>query len=108
MSIKEGIVPLAEVKVILEDEASQRELSAEQKYALEHAQRFSRLDDKKAKKLIGELMKEIEGLSETLAVKIADLMPEDVEDLRVIFAKERSQPQKKDFEKILSIVEKYR
>lgn len=108
MSTKEGIVPLAEVKAILEEEAGQRELSTEQKYALEHAQRFSRLDDKKAKKLVGELTGEVEGLSETLAAKIADILPEDAEDVRVLFAKERSQPQKKDIEKILGIVEKYR
>ncbi|MEM2839451.1 MAG: RNA polymerase Rpb4 family protein [Thermoplasmata archaeon] len=108
MSSKEGIVPLAEVKAILEEEAGQRELSTEQKYALEHAQRFSRLDDKKAKKLVGDLMEGVEGLSEVLAVKIADIMPVDAEDIRVIFSKERSQPQKKDIEKILGIIEKYR
>ena len=108
MSSKEGIVPLAEVKAILEEEAGQRELSTEQKYALEHAQRFSRLDDKKAKKLIGELIEGVEGLSEVLAVKMADIMPVDAEDIRVMFAKERSQPQKKDIEKILGIIEKYR
>jgi len=108
MSSKEGIVPLAEVKAILEEEAGQRELSTEQKYSLEHAQRFSRLDDKKAKKLIGELIEGVEGLSEVLAVKMADIMPVDAEDIRVMFAKERSQPQKKDIEKILGIIEKYR
>jgi DNA-directed RNA polymerase subunit F len=92
----------------LEEEAALRELSTEQKYALEHAQRFSRLDDKKARKLVSELMKEVEGISEPLAVKIADIMPVDAEDIRMIFSKERSQPQKKDVETILGILEKYR
>ncbi len=107
MSAKEGYVSLPEVKEILEDESKKRELSQEQKYAVEHAQRFSRTDDKKSRKLINELMSEIEGLNETTAMKIADLVPKDAEDLRVIFAKERAGTQKKDVEKILAIVEKY-
>jgi len=107
MPTKEGHVSLPEVKDILEDEAKKRELSQEQKYAVEHAQRFSRIDDKKSRKLVNELMSEIEGLSEPMAMKIADLIPKDPEDIRVIFAKERAGAQKKDVEKILAIVGKY-
>jgi len=107
MTVKEGYVTLPEVKDILESESKARELSAEQKYSLEHAQRFARVDDKKARKLVSELVSEIEGLNETIAIKIADLMPKDAEDIRVLFAKERAGAQKKDVEKILAIVEKY-
>ena len=98
---------VAEVKTILEDEATQRELSTEQKYSMEHSQRFSRLEGKKARKLVNELLQEIEGMSEPVAIKIADLMPKDAEDIRIIFAKERAALQKKDIEKILGIIEKY-
>jgi len=107
MTVKEGFVTLPEVKEILEGESKARELSTEQKYSLEHSQRFARLDDKKARKLVAELVSEIEGLNETIAIKIADLMPKDAEDLRILFAKERAGAQKKDIEKILAIVEKY-
>jgi DNA-directed RNA polymerase subunit F len=107
MTVKEGYVSLPEVKEILEEEAKARELSGEQKYSLEHSQRFARLDDKKARKLVAELMSEIEGLNETIAIKITDLMPKDAEDIRILFAKERAGAQKKDVEKILAIVEKY-
>jgi len=107
MASKEGYVTLAEVKAILEEESGQRELSTEQKYALEHSQRFSRLDDKKSKKLVNELIGEIENLAEPIAMKIADIMPKDAEDIKIIFAKERAQIQKKDAEKILGIIEKY-
>lgn len=107
MPVKEGYVTLPEVKEILEAEAKQRELGTEQKYAVEHSQRFSRADDKKSRKLVAELLSEIEGLNETIAIKIADVMPKDAEDLRVLFAKERAGAQKKDTEKILAIVEKY-
>lgn len=107
MTVKEGYVTLPEVKEILESETKIRELSTEQKYALEHSQRFSRLEDKKSRKLVAELMQEIEGLNEPVAMKIADLMPKDPEDIRVLFAKERAGAQKKDVDKILAIVEKY-
>lgn len=107
MSKKEGNVSIAEVKEILEKESELRDLSMEQKYAMEHAQKFSRLDSKKSRKLINELMKELEILNEPLATKLADLMPTEAEDIKIVFAKERANIQKKDIEKILDIVEKY-
>lgn len=107
MNRKEGNVSVPEVKEILEEESKLRELSTEQKYALEHAQKFSRIDSKKSRKLINELMKEIEVLNEPLAAKLADLMPNEAEDIKIVFAKERANIQKKDIEKILDIVGKY-
>ena len=97
---------LAEVKEILLERQEGQELTAEQKLALEHSQKFSRLDPKKAKKLVRELG-ELEFLTEQNAVKIIDIMPTHPDDVRVIFAKERANLEKKDIEKILSIVEKY-
>jgi len=107
MRKKSGYVTLAEVKEILEEEAKKRELTTEQKYALDHSQRFARIDSKKSKKLVKELLQEVEILSEPIAVKLADTMPREPEDVRIIFAKERANIQKKDIEKILGIVEKY-
>lgn len=98
---------MAEVKEILEEERKARELSSEQQFSLEHAQKFSRIESKKSRKLVNELMNEIEGLPETLAIKMVDLMPTDPEDIRLIFAKERANVKKKDIDKILDIVEKY-
>lgn len=107
MSKKEGYISLAEVKEILEEEAEQRELSTEQRYALEHAQRFARIDAKKTRKLVKELMEEIDILTKPIASKLADIIPSDSEDVKIVFAKERANIQKKDIEKILGIVEKY-
>lgn len=97
---------LAEVKEILLTRQEEQELTAEQKLALEHCQKFSRLEAKKAKKLVKELGG-LEFLTEQNVVKIADIMPTHADDVRVIFAKERANLEKKDIEKILSIVEKY-
>jgi DNA-directed RNA polymerase subunit F len=97
---------LAEVKDILLERQEQGELTAEQKLALEHSQKFARSDSKKARKLMKELM-ELGFVSEVNAAKIADVMPDHPDDVRVLFAKERANLDKKDIEKILSIVEKY-
>jgi DNA-directed RNA polymerase subunit F len=97
---------LAEVKEILLERQEGQELTVEQKLALEHCQKFSKLEAKKAKKLLKELG-ELGFVTEPNAVKIVDVMPSHPDDVRVIFAKERASLEKKDIEKILSVVEKY-
>jgi len=100
------MVTLAEVKEILQERQNEGELTPEQKLSLEHVQRFARIDAKKARKLVKELM-ELGYVSEVNAVKIADLMPTQADDVRLIFSKERASVEKKDIEKILSVVNKY-
>jgi DNA-directed RNA polymerase subunit F len=97
---------VSEVKEILEKESSKRELNFEQKSALQHATAFSKTTPDKARKLVGELSK-IENVSENLAVKLADLMPENQDDLRVILAKERFTADQKVIDQILKAIEKY-
>jgi DNA-directed RNA polymerase subunit F len=97
---------LAEIRDILLERQEQGELTAEQKLALEHSQKFARVDSKKSRKLVKELL-ELGFVSEPNAVKIADMMPDHSDDVRALFAKERANLDKKDIEKILSVVGKY-
>jgi DNA-directed RNA polymerase subunit F len=97
---------VSEVKDILEKEGAKRELGFEQKAALQHCTTFSRLPAEKSRKLVEELQK-IENMTEPLAVKITDLLPEHPDDLRVILAKERFTFDPKNSEQILKAVEKY-
>ncbi len=97
---------LAEVKDIISERQGEGDPTAEQKLALEHSQKFARVDTKKAKKLVKELL-ELGFVSEANAVKIADIMPTHADDVRLIFSKERASVEKKDIEKILSVVQKY-
>ena len=46
-------------------------------------------------------------IKKTQAIKIADVMPEDMDDMRLIFAKERGSHKKEELENILEIVNKY-
>ncbi|HIH61144.1 MAG TPA: DNA-directed RNA polymerase subunit F [Methanobacteriales archaeon] len=105
--IKTEPVPMAEVKVILEKFAEKHELTYEQNLALEHVSKFSKIDYEKAQKLTEELM-ELPNIKKKHAVLLTDLMPEDLADVRLIFAKERIPIKNEDFENILKIIEKYR
>ena len=98
-------ITIAEVKRMLEDLSKEYELTYEQNLALDHVTKFSKIDEESAKKMVEELA---ENFKKTQAIKIADVMPEDMADLRLLFAKERGTYKKEDLEKILEIVNKYR
>ncbi len=89
--MEESYVSLAELKVILEKEKAVRgELNPEQQYSLSHAALFARM------------------MSPFNAMKIVDLLPTHLDDVRAIFAKERFALSKEDADKVLEIVGKYR
>ena len=98
-------ITIAEVKVMLEELSKQHELTYEQNLALDHVTKFSKIDEESAKKIVEELA---ETYKKTQSIKIADVMPEDMADLRLLFAKERGTYKKEDLEKVLEIVNKYR
>jgi DNA-directed RNA polymerase subunit F len=99
-------VTLAEVKEMLDAEAADHELTPEQRYALDQVNKNVKVSASNAQKLVQEL-RELPFVSEAHAVKIADIMPTHVDDVRVLFAKERSTVDKKQLEQIIKLVEKY-
>ena len=101
-------VSISEVKSILKKiEKDREELLYEQKIALEHAHKFAKLNLKTTKDMINELLKH-EFLKEIHAYKIADLLPETVDDVKTIFAKERINLNEREIKEILDIVKKYK
>ncbi|HEX54668.1 MAG: hypothetical protein DRO90_01985 [Candidatus Altiarchaeales archaeon] len=111
--LKERFVPIAEVKSILEKKEREykrenNELLYEQKRALEHARKYSKLSLKDSRELIKKLSELDLNLTEDQIVKISDLLPETVDDVRAIFAKERFKYTEEDIKKILEIVDQYR
>lgn len=105
--MEEKYLTLSEIKAELESEQKEREeLLAEQKLALEHAKKFSRLSPANAAKLVKKLMAN-EKVNESLAVKIADLMPNHNDDLQALFAKERTSLTKEEMDQILDVVRKF-
>lgn len=104
---KEEYLSLADVKELLEKEKDNREeLMPEQKLALSHAESFAKLSKTKVKKLVAELIK-MDQMSEPNAYKIADLMPEEPEEVRAIFSKERFTLTKEETDQVLKLVRKY-
>jgi DNA-directed RNA polymerase subunit F len=98
---------LSQVKKLLEAAQKGSELSYSQKLALEQAQKLSKLTASKSENLIKELEKQ-EHITEPLAIKIADMLPTDIEGLRVIFAKERFSLSSEELNNILELVKKYK
>lgn len=98
-------ITIAEAKKMLDEVSESYEPTYEQNLAIEHVNKFSKLDVENAQKLVKELQ---EIIKQTQAIKIADVMPVDLADLRLMFAKERGSHKKEELEQILEIVNKYR
>jgi DNA-directed RNA polymerase subunit F len=96
----------AEVKKIIEDFSENNELNYEQNITLNHLARFKRYSVEDAEEIIEKLQDEFD-LRPKVAVHIVDLVPEDLADLRLIFAKEPKQVDKEEMEKILELLEQY-
>lgn len=95
----------AEVKKMLEERSQFQELNYEQNLALDHVNKFTKIDSETAKELVSELE---EIIKKTQAVKLADIMPKDMADMRLMFAKERGSHKKEEMESLLEIINKYR
>jgi len=102
----EKFVTWAEVRKALEKKEKEKELSYEQKNALEHLRKFAKISEKQANEMTQELEK-IERLRDRHIVSIINHMPQDLEDLRVLFANETVSISDEDRKKIISIVKKF-
>ena len=97
-------IPAAKVKEILEEFSEKHELSYEQNLTLDHAANLNKLSLEDTEKLIEELEAYVDYKQ---AVRIADIVPRDMADLRLVFAKERNAPSVDEMKEILEILEKY-
>ena len=102
----ERFVTLAEAKKILEKKAKEKELGYEQKNALEHLRKFSKLSEKEANEMIEELQK-IGKLRERHIVAIVNILPMDPDELRLLLSNEVVTLSDEDKKKIISIVKKF-
>jgi len=102
----ERFISWAEAKKILERKAKEKELGYEQKNALEHLRKFSKLSEKAMNGMVEEL-KKLEKLRERHIVSIVNILPQDLDELRLLFANEIVTLSDDDKKKILSIVKKF-
>ncbi len=80
--MKINYIPLAKAKELLNDASKERELNDVQSSALKHVTKFSKVSAEKAAKLEKELVSL--GLEELLAVKVIDVMPANIDELRSV------------------------
>lgn len=109
--ISEEILTLGEVRDLLEEvkkerENESKELGYELRKAISHAEIFSRLDAKKSRELMDELLK-LEKMKSEIAVRIADILPMSNDEVRSIYAKERYTLSEPELKQILELVAKY-
>ena len=107
--MSEQYVTLAEVRELLEAEAEIRgydNLLQSQKAALDHAQTVCSISLDQANAIIDEV-KQIDIVTDAVALKIADLLPRCPEDVRAIFSKERVTLEPAQIQQIIDIVEKH-
>jgi DNA-directed RNA polymerase subunit F len=95
----------AEAKEILEKREKETELKYEQKNALDTLRKFVVYPTEKIKKMISDLRK-IEKLRDKQVVAIANLLPEDKDDLRTILQKEYTNFTEDEINLILETVKK--
>ena len=106
MDIKnEQPVPAALVKKLLSKREKEKELAYEQKVTLDHLKKFCSLSENAADELLEELAG-IEKLNDRQKVNIVNLLPQDLDELRIIFANERVDLSDGDKKKILDTVKK--
>ncbi|HTP56244.1 MAG TPA: RNA polymerase Rpb4 family protein [Thermoplasmata archaeon] len=100
-------VPLARVKELLAEEATRRTLPREAALALQHAETFARLTPEATAKMIAEL-RTLPFVDAGLAVKIADVLPQYPEEIRLLFSKERIALDEPQVTRLLEIVAQHR
>ena len=99
-------IPSSKVKEIIEEYAEDNELNYEQNLTLNHLARFKRYSVEDAEEIYQKLQDEF-NLRDKIAAHIVDMVPEDLADMRLLFAKEPSKTSKEDMEKILEMLEQY-
>lgn len=109
--VSEELMTLPEVRDTLnairdDREKAGQELRYEQKRAIEHANKFSKVGAKASRDMVNELLT-LEKMKVDIAIKIANLCPRSRDELRAIYAKERFTLNDAELKNILDIVAKY-
>lgn len=95
-------VTLSDVKEYLKERSEQGELTYEQNLTNDYVKKYAKLAKTKAAKLFEQVMA-IEGINEEIAVKIVDLMPQNLDVLKLLVPK-GAKVKEEDLQAILKAV----
>ncbi|MBN1455201.1 MAG: RNA polymerase Rpb4 family protein [Methanomicrobia archaeon] len=116
--LDESVLTLAEAKETLqtlrgrgrgaekEEEGAEEEIRYERRKASEHTSKFAKQGAESSRALVDEL-NELPKMKESIAVRIADLVPKSPNEVRAIYAKERFTLTEADIESILDAIAKH-
>ena len=110
--VDEEFLTVSEAKELLDDIETERALDEERELryelarAIEHVNRFAVLDPEDAQALVDELQ-ELEKVDEATAYKIANLLPQDRDELRALYAQERYSLAGDELDAILNVIARY-
>jgi DNA-directed RNA polymerase subunit F len=104
--LKEDLITNAEAKEIVDGIGSPDDMKYEQKNAYENLKKFIKADPKQIEALAEEL-KNIDKLRSRNLIAVANLLPEDSDDLRAILHKEYSNFTTEEINLILETVNKF-
>ena len=99
-------ISMAEAKEIMTSQEKDKELTYEQKLALEHLNKFTVLDAPVAKKILEEVSGVLR-MSDETKIQILNLLPKTPDELRMIFTRENFSLKENEIKKILEIIKKY-
>jgi DNA-directed RNA polymerase subunit F len=100
-------VTLANVRQMLAEETARRTLPREALLAYQHAEAFARLTPEDTQKLVDEL-RTLPFIDASLAVKLADVLPQYPEEVRLLFSKERVVLDEAQLTRLLETIARYR
>lgn len=103
--LREELITNAKAKKIVEKLGKPDDMKYEQKNAYENLKKFVKVDPKQIEALVEEL-KKISKLRDRNIIAIANMLPEDVDDLRAILHKEYSNFTTDEINLILETVNK--
>ena len=104
--LKEDLITNAEAKEIVDGLGSPDDMKYEQKNAYENLKKFIKADPKQIEALAEEL-KNIDKLRSRNLIAVANMLPEDSDDLRAILHKEYSNFTTEEINLILDTVNKF-
>ncbi len=105
--IKEEVITEPEAKKIMQERDKLGEMSYEQNLCLEHLKKVVKLNLTDAKKLVEELS-QITILKPHQIAAIVSILPDTVDEVKALFAKEATNLKKEEMEQIVSICKKYK
>ncbi len=85
-----------------------RDMRYELARSIEHVNRFAVLEAEESRELVERLEDAHEEIDTPVAVKIADLLPRDRDELRSVFAQERYAVPGDELDELLAIIDEYR